>query len=243
MRPLRRRGARRGALAAPALLVAGLLAGCGSEADGDDPASGSGEQAASAAGFPEGTDTGAECDYPEDPRGPAAREVDAPPGQARYDGTVQAVIELGQGELVAELDAASAPCTVGSFVSLAQQDYFDGTPCHRLTTSGIFVLQCGDPSGTGTGGPGYTYADELSGSETYPAGTVAMANAGPDTNGSQFFLVYQDTQLPPAYTVLGALDDGSLEIVQDIAAEGVEGGGPDGPPATEVVVEDVHGTG
>ena len=94
------------------------------------------------------------------------------------------------GDLTATLDADTTPCTVGSFVSLAEQGYFDGTSCHRLTTQGIYVLQCGDPTGTGTGGPGYSFADELSGKEKYPAGTLAMANAGPNTNGSQFFITH-----------------------------------------------------
>ncbi|MET0295928.1 MAG: peptidylprolyl isomerase, partial [Microbacterium sp.] len=131
------------------------------------------------------------------------------------------------------------PCTVESFVSLAQQQYFSNTECHRLTTSGIFVLQCGDPTGTGRGGPGYRFDDELDGGETYPAGTVAMANAGPGTNGSQFFLVYEDTPLPPSYTVFGQLSSEGLEVVQTIAADGVEGGADDGAPATAVTITGV----
>src|SRR5690606_21777336 len=111
-----------------------------------------------------------------------------PPAEPTASGTVPATIRTSAGDLAVSLDADAAPCTVNSFLSLAQQGYFDETPCHRLTTSGIFVLQCGDPTGTGTGGPGYEFPDELTGSETYPAGTLAMANAGPDTNGSQFFV-------------------------------------------------------
>src|SRR5690606_14024148 len=114
--------------------------------------------------------------------------------------------------------------------------YFDSTSCHRLTTSGIFVLQCGDPTATGTGGPGYSFADELTGSETYPAGTLAMANAGPDTNGSQFFIVYADTSLAPDYTVFGHLDGASTAIVADVAAEGTASGAPDGAPRTPVTI-------
>ena len=99
-------------------------------------------------------------------------------------------------------------------MSLATQGYFDGTICHRLTTleeSGIAVIQCGDPSGTGSGGPGYTFADETTGDEKYTAGVIAMANRGPDTNGSQFFIVYDDSPLPPDYTVFGSIDDASLK--------------------------------
>ena len=119
------------------------------------------------------------------------------------------------------LDRAAAPCTVNSFAALVQQGFYNDTSCHRLVDRGIFVLQCGDPTGTGTGGPGYRYADELAGNETYPAGTVAMANAGPDTNGSQFFLVWADTQLSPNYTVFGKMDEASLAVVAAIAAKGV----------------------
>ena len=112
-------------------------------------------------------------------------------------------------------------------MSLAEQGYFDDTTCHRLTTQGIFVLQCGDPTATGGGGPGYSFEDELDGAEKYPAGTIAMANAGPDTNGSQFFLVYEDTELPPSYTTFGTIDDAGLETsCRRWPTPGVEGGGP-----------------
>ncbi len=133
----------------------------------------------------------------------------------------------------------AAPETVNSMVFLAEQGYFDLTACHRLTTEGIFVLQCGDPAGNGTGGPGYAVPDENlppDGAANYPAGTVAMANAGPGTAGSQFFIVYADTTLPPAYTIWGEVTAG-LDQVQAIAAAGVSGGGADGPPAQQVVIE------
>ncbi|MCR2819382.1 peptidylprolyl isomerase [Microbacterium sp. zg.Y1090] len=169
----------------------------------------------------------------------AVRDVEAPPAEPTVAGDVSATLETSAGPIAVTLDADRTPCTVGSFVALAEQGYYDDSTCHRLTTSGIFVLQCGDPSGTGRGGPGYSYADELDGTETYPAGTVAMANAGPDTNGSQFFLVYEDTQLPPNYTVFGQMDAAGLEVVQQIAAAGAEGGAPDGPPATPVTITDV----
>src|SRR5699024_6350290 len=125
------------------------------------------------------------------------------------------------------------------FLSLAGQEYFDDTDCHRLTTEGIFVLQCGDPTGTGSGGPGYSFAGELDGSEPYPAGTLAMANAGPDTNGSQFFLVYDDSLLPAAYTVFESLDKESTKSVADIAVEGTGSGAGDGAPKEKVTIESV----
>lgn len=125
---------------------------------------------------------------------PASKSNNPPASNAISTGSAKATMTIGQGVIEMELDRAAAPCTISSFASLAGQGYFDGTLCHRLTASAsLSVLQCGDPSGTGTGGPGYEFPDELSGSETYKAGTVAMANAGPDTNGSQFFLVYADS--------------------------------------------------
>ena len=99
------------------------------------------------------------------------------------------------------------------------------------------MLQCGDPTGTGSGGPGYSFEDELDGTEKYPAGTIAMANAGPDTNGSQFFLVYEDTELPPSYTTFGTIDDAGLDVVREVADAGVAGGAPDGPAGDQVTIE------
>ncbi len=175
------------------------------------------------------------CTYASDGSGGA----EAPPAEPTVSGAIAATLDTSAGAIGMTLDADRTPCTVGSFVSLAEQGYFDATQCHRLTTEGIYVLQCGDPTGTGRGGPGYSYADELDGSETYPAGTVAMANAGPDTNGSQFFLVYDDSPLPPSYTVLGTMDDAGLAVVAAIGAAGVAGGGADGAPAEDVTIASV----
>lgn len=162
------------------------------------------------------------------------RDVDAPPADPTVSGEITATLATSAGDIALTLDADRTPCTVGSFVSLAEQGYFDGTSCHRLTVEGIFVLQCGDPSATGMGGPGYRYADELDGTETYPAGTLAMANAGADTNGSQFFLVYEDTQLPPSYTVFGRMDAAGIQTVRDVAAGGLAADGV--APATPVTL-------
>ena len=120
-----------------------------------------------------------------------------------------------------------------------EQGFYDAVACHRLTTEGIFVLQCGDPKGDGTGGPGYQVPDEnlpAAATANYPAGSVAMANAGPNTNGSQFFLVYEDTTLPPGYTIWGTITAG-LDLVRQIAAGGVAGGGSDGPPSQSITIE------
>jgi peptidyl-prolyl cis-trans isomerase B (cyclophilin B) len=158
-------------------------------------------------------------------------------------GKVPVTMKTSVGTFQATLDADTAPCTVESFVSLAKQGYFDQTPCHRLTTpsTGIAVLQCGDPTGTGTGGPGYSFPDELTGNETYPPGTLAMANAGPNTNGSQFFIVYGDTPLPPKYTVFGTVSPATVKLVQKVAAKGVDNAFQpgDGHPKEKVTIDSV----
>ena len=133
------------------------------------------------------------------------------------------------GEIQIEADGINAPLTVISMSYLANKGFFDKSPCHRVTTQGIFVLQCGDPSGTGSGGPAYTAPDEnlpkLS-ANSYPAGSVAMANSGPNTNGSQFFIVYDDnSQLGPNYTLWGKVVKG-LEIVKAVDALGSDNSNP-----------------
>jgi peptidyl-prolyl cis-trans isomerase B (cyclophilin B) len=124
-----------------------------------------------------------------------------------------------QGVITVRMLTSAAPCTTYSFRFLASQGYYNQTHCHRLTVQGIYVLQCGDPTGTGSGGPGYEFNDENLTGATYPAGTVAMANAGPDTNGSQFFFVWKDTTLAPDYTPFGTVI-GGMNVLQRIAAAG-----------------------
>jgi peptidyl-prolyl cis-trans isomerase B (cyclophilin B) len=148
------------------------------------------------------------------------------------------VLTTNRGEIDLTLNSAKAPCTVNSFTFLAKAKYFDGTICHRLTTSGIFVLQCGDPSGTGSGGPGYKFADENLTGAVYPKGTVAMANAGAGTNGSQYFLVYKDTQLPPSYTPFGTITKG-LDVLAKVAAAGTDTTTGDGKPKLAVTLQKV----
>ena len=163
----------------------------------------------------------ATCTY--SPSQKPAKPVDPPSAEAKKTGKVTFTLAMTEGDVTITMDRGQTPCTVHSFESLVTQKYFDKTKCHRLVDSGIFVLQCGDPTGTGSGGPGYTFADELTGKEKYPAGTVAMANAGPDTNGSQFFMVYEESPLPPNYTVFGHMDKKSLGVVARMAAEGQDG--------------------
>ncbi|MDO9486490.1 MAG: peptidylprolyl isomerase [Actinomycetota bacterium] len=143
------------------------------------------------------------------------------------------------GDIVVQTFPKLAPATVTSEVFLANEGYYDMTPCHRLTTAGIFVLQCGDPTGSGSGGPGYSVPDEnlpAKDSTIYPAGTVAMANAGSGTSGSQFFIVYEDSTLGPNYTVWGKVTSG-LDVVQAVAAAGAADGSSDGTPAQTVVIQ------
>jgi len=138
---------------------------------------------------------------------------------------VQATIQTSAGPIGLTLDRALAPCTVNSFVSLARQGFYSNSQCHRLVTNpGLHVLQCGDPTGSGTGGPGYTIPDEVFPELTYGRGYVAMANTGqPDSGGSQFFLIYGQTQLPPQYTVFATISPAGLTVLDQIAKAGDDG--------------------
>jgi peptidyl-prolyl cis-trans isomerase B (cyclophilin B) len=182
--------------------------------------------------------------------GTAARKVTLPPAVPDTKASYQATIATNRGNIVIDLNNA-APCTVNSFVSLADQDYYNKTHCHRLTTSGIFVLQCGDPTGTGSGTPGYAFGNEnltalaktvnSDGVATYVAGTVAMANTGAeDSNGSQFFLVYKNSPLAPSYTPFGTIVSG-LNIIQNVAKAGSDNsnGTGDGHPKEAVDITSV----
>ncbi|GAC1445025.1 MAG: peptidylprolyl isomerase [Mycobacteriales bacterium] len=175
------------------------------------------------------------CDYKVS-KTPAARKVDPLPPttgvETKQAFTVHLTTNLGLIDI--NLNSAAAPCTANNFRALVHAKYFNGTPCHRLTTQGIYVLQCGDPTGKGTGGPGYTFADENLKGATYPKGTVAMANSGPGTNGSQFFLVYKDTQLDPNYTPFGTITAG-LDIIDKVAAAGSVPAG-DGKPKLSIQI-------
>ncbi len=196
---------------------------------------------------------GENCQYPATAE--QASKPNKPPrtGKVPTDpAEVSVSMETNQGDIGLMLDNAKAPCTVNSFASLANQGYFNDTKCHRLTTAdALSVLQCGDPTGLGTGGPGYKFANEYPTNQyqpddpklmepvTYPRGTLAMANAGPGTNGSQFFLVYKDSQLPPNYTAFGRIDETGLATLDKIAAAGVADGTDDGKPKLDVQVTSI----
>jgi peptidyl-prolyl cis-trans isomerase B (cyclophilin B) len=202
-------------------------------------------------------DLGANCQYP---AAEAASKKNNPPRTGKVPTTpaqISASMSTSDGNLGLQLDNAKAPCTVNSFASLAQQGYFNDTPCHRLTTSpGLAVLQCGDPTGKGTGGPGYGFNNEYPSNQyqpddpalqqpvVYPRGTLAMANTGaPGSNGSQFFLVYKDSQLPPNYTAFGTIDATGLATLDKIAAAGVvpgDRGTDDGAPKMPVQIKSIQ---
>jgi peptidyl-prolyl cis-trans isomerase B (cyclophilin B) len=198
------------------------------------------------------------CGYTVTPDEPPARPVSLPPDPEHTPdkGIVKVVVATNQGPMLLSLDRAKAPCTVQSFLHLAKSRFYDFTTCHRLTLyPTLKVLQCGDPSGTGEGGPGYSYKDELptdlpnwpddpTGTrKVYARGTLAMANAGPNTNGSQFFLVFGDSRLRPDYTVFGSVDRLGLATLDRVAAGGIaptpdDPAPVDGPPVrkTDIIV-------
>jgi len=179
------------------------------------------------------------CSYPTS--GTPARNVGKPPTKPDWRASYQATIHTNRGDVVIDLLNSKATCTVNSFVYLASKKYFNKTHCHRLTTvSPLYVLQCGDPTGTGSGGPGYKFNDENLAGAKYTAGTVAMANSGADTNGSQFFLVYKNSTLSPNYTPFGKVVKG-LGIIQNVAKAGSDNanGTGDGHPKKKVEIESV----
>lgn len=243
-----------GAGGAAVALVAVTALSVAGGVDGDDPGASDDVDAASAeVASPDdvASDDAAPGQQPTDPGlcpepGPAPvtdpvqlSEVPAP-----APGGVTVTFDTTCGPVVAALDGDAAPQAVGSLVALAGEGYFDSTPCHRLTTAGIFVLQCGDPTGTGTGGPGYNFGpvENAPADDLYPAGTLAMARVGNDgaSMGSQFFIVYDDSTIPSdaagGYTVMGSVTSG-LDIVQRVAGAGNAPGGE--APAQSIGIRSV----
>ena len=212
---------------AAALLAGSLLplAGC-ADTVGGTPSAGAGPTTS--------------CSWRADARNPSAVEVDPPPDEVPAAGTATLRMTTGRGDLALELDQERSPCAAASLVHLARLGFFDGTTCHRETdVPGLQVLQCGDPTGTGTGGPSYTFPTDVDGSETYPRGTLAMANSGQGFDGSQFFLVWGDSELPPDYTVFGRVDEAGRQVLDEIAAQGNDGSNRpgDGAPTEPVTIE------
>ncbi|MBQ0865594.1 peptidylprolyl isomerase [Streptomyces smyrnaeus] len=178
------------------------------------------------------------CEKPAKGRPTGKQWKKEPPMKVDKSASYTMRLETTCGGIDIDMDAGEAPHTVNSFHFLAGQKFFDHTRCHRMTDQPqLHVLQCGDPTGTGSGGPGYELSDEnLKGAE-YPAGTVAMANSGPDTAGSQFFLVYEDSKLPPKYTPFGKVSDSGMKVLKKIAKAGVASPQGDGPPNATVVID------
>jgi peptidyl-prolyl cis-trans isomerase B (cyclophilin B) len=258
---------RRVALAAAATALLGLLAACSSTTAGTGTGTVAGPSSqlppSGAVSAPVKPSTGsASCDFTATPGqpAPAGHAEGTPPNSADRAGTVTVTLHTTQGDVPISMPRATAPCTVASFAFLAGKGFFDKSPCHRLTDypqpNALFVLQCGDPTGTGTGGPGYTIPDENptglkpapggQNADVYPRGTVAMANTGqPHSGGSQFFLVYRDSYLPPNYAVFGTVPQAGLSVLDKIAAGGITPGADpstgqanpnDGKPTTPVVI-------
>jgi peptidyl-prolyl cis-trans isomerase B (cyclophilin B) len=174
---------------------------------------------------PDGT---VSCDFVPDKSGnKSLKDVGLPPNPKATPakGTSTLKMTTNSGVLTLTLDRAQAPCAASSFAYLASKKFFDNTICHREVNQPTFgVLQCGDPTGTGSGGPSYTYGEEVSAATKYPRGTIAMANSGaPGSTASQFFLCFTDTQLPPNYTAVGTVDKAGLAVLDAIAKKGNNG--------------------
>lgn len=233
-REAQQRAARRRAAITIAAVVAAVLALVGIAAyalDGDDK----GKKAAVKP--TPGPVTSCTSDVPKQGK-PQTFQSEPPLTTAKADYVMALQTNCGLLELT--LDGAKAPHTVNTLKFLSDKGYYDGTKCHRLTTSaGLKVLQCGDPKGDGTGGPGFTIAEENLTGAVYTRGVVAMAKTqAPHSTGSQMFLVIEDSQLPPQYTVVGRITKG-LDILDKVLQVGVEGGGDDGAPAQPVYLEKV----
>ena len=174
----------------------------------------------------------------------SAKPFDSPPDPSLAEAAVwRATLETNCGDIELELYGDKAPQTVASFIFLAKHDYWVDSPCHRLTTAGLFVLQCGDPTGSGGGGPGYTFGIENAPVDgTYPAGTLAMARTSdPNSNGSQFFITYADSTLPTeggGYSIFGRVTKG-LDVLTSVAKEGTASGESDGAPKNPVTITSI----
>ena len=222
------------------LLITGVFQGDDPDASADPATSGSAAPTSSAAAPSTNADGTVTCSFtPEDTSlNPDLTEVALPVDGMPGTGTRALTMSTNFGDIGLTLDQAGAPCASAALVHLAQQSFFDGTNCHRETNSpGLQVLQCGDPSGTGRGGAAFAYPTQATGSETYPRGTIAMANAGDGSDGSQFFLVYGDSlEGNPNYTVVGTIDEAGLAVLDSIAAKGIADGAADGAPAEPVTI-------
>lgn len=227
-------------LSAMSAVVVLAVSGCGSSSSdsADGSAGGTASSSASAAA--------GECAYPDDQLVPqAAKKVDKPPTKPAYSGKVDVTITTNQGKIPFVFDADNAPCAVNSVLSLAKQNFYDNSPCSRVAyqSAGFAILQCGDPTGTGAGGPGYVFMEEVTGEETYGAGVIALAKRqDAASTGGQFFIMFGDTQLPAQYTVLGKVANAKgMAVITKASKVALKGkqDGYDGKPAGPVVVKSI----
>jgi peptidyl-prolyl cis-trans isomerase B (cyclophilin B) len=234
------------------LLVVGVVFWLASRDDNQTPAAQ--QSSATATSQAPATTTEGACKYSSTPAQPAAKPVELPddPAEKPATGTVQLTLKTNNGDIPVTMDRAKAPCTVQSMEHLAKAKFYDNTPCHRIVVGDNFkVLQCGDPTGQGSGGPGYTIPDEKptglpaapvgQGATIYPRGAIAMANSGqPNSGGSQFFLVFGSTFLPPDYAIFGTVGEPGLAVLDKIGAEGVDpatdNGNGDGAPKLKTTI-------
>jgi peptidyl-prolyl cis-trans isomerase B (cyclophilin B) len=171
-----------------------------------------------------------QCEFIPTPDNPAAKPVRLPRPTASTRGTATVYLGTNYGPVVIDLDRANASCAVHNFTHLVRSLFYNDTQCFRLTNSArLGVLQCGDIYRQEEGGPGYRFADEVTGAETYPRGTVAMGNQGPGTNGSEFFIVHSHANISPVYSVLGHVTYG-MDTLDRIVAAGIADGATDGLP-------------
>lgn len=213
------------------IAVSGVLVACGDNTD-----SGSGPEATATTAQ---SGQSAASDSTETPGGQVPKQWSSPPAMQLEDGKdYQAILHTNKGDMTIDLLEDEAPATVNNFVFLAEQGYYTNVPFHRVIKS--FMIQTGDPTGTGAGGPGYRFADEPV-TRDYVRGTVAMANAGPNTNGSQFFIMHQDNPLPKNYTIFGELTDGAdtLDAIAD-APVGPSSRGEMSVPQEPLILESVE---
>jgi cyclophilin family peptidyl-prolyl cis-trans isomerase len=231
------------AVVGAALLITGVFKGDDDAEAAADPTSSGSATASGPAAPSTNADGTVTCTYaPDDSGNPNLTDVGTPPSPEATpaQGTSTLLMTTNQGDLTLTLDRAKAPCAAASFTYLASKSFFDGSSCHRMVNQPSFgVLQCGDPTGTGSGGPSYKYAEEVTAETTYPRGTIAMAKtSAPGTTGSQFFLCFVDTQLPPEYTVVGTVDEAGLAVLDTVAAAGNDSsnGEGDGAPNTPVTI-------
>ncbi|WP_169950000.1 peptidylprolyl isomerase [Microbispora sp. H11081] len=246
-----RRNAIIGTTTAVVVVIGGVVAATTLLSRGDDDATASAKPSASikpAVAEPTPYDPAkGTCGYVADEGSGQVKNVGMPPEKVSTAPATM-TIKTGLGDIVARLDSEKAPCTVNSFKFLASKDFFDNTKCHRMGTD-FPILQCGDPLAKadgqnptdGQGGPGYRFVNENLAGAKYTRGVLAMANSGPNTNGSQFFIVFGDTGLSPDYTPFGTVTKG-LEIVDKVAKKGViasAGGDGTGAPKQPVVIKDV----